>query len=280
MSEPHEDARTHPTLEAPPPASAAAVAVENLVKLFHDPGRGEVRAVSGVSFECSRGEVFGLLGPNGAGKTTTLRMLSTVLRPTSGTARIAGFDINDRPLDVRRSIGFLSSSTGLYDRLTARETLEYFGALHGLRGRPLRRRVDELIALLEIGEFAAVRCEKLSTGMRQKVSIGRAIVHDPPVLILDEPTLGLDVLVASTLLRFIRACRDQGKCVIFSTHIMSEAEKLCDRIGIIHRGVLRAIGTLDELRARTGARYLEDVFLRLVGAEVAADASSVEEPEG
>ena len=236
----------------------------DLVKIFYDSRRGEVRAANGISFECYAGEIFGLLGPNGAGKTTTLRMLSTVLRPTSGTARIAGFDVVQKPLEVRRRIGFLSGSTGLYGRLTARETLEYFGRLHGMAESALQERVDHLLELFDIKDFAHTRCEKLSTGMKQKVSIARSIVHDPPVVIFDEPTLGLDILIASTMLKFIEDCRAAGKCIIFSTHIMSEVEKLCDRVGVIHGGALRALGSLDELREETGEQYLEDVFLRLI----------------
>jgi sodium transport system ATP-binding protein len=177
---------------------------------------------------------------------------------------VGGCDILQDPLGVRRVIGFLSSSTGLYERLTARETLTYFGRLHGLRGEPLEARVNELLRLFDMAAFADVRCERLSTGMRQKVSLARAVVHDPPVLILDEPTLGLDILVAGTLIGFIEDCRAQGKCILFSTHIMSEVERLCDRIGIIHGGRLRATGTLDELRALTSRQYLEEIFVRLV----------------
>ncbi|MBN1441570.1 MAG: ATP-binding cassette domain-containing protein [Planctomycetes bacterium] len=241
-----------------------AVEARGLTKVFHDPQRGEVLAASEISFVCRAGEIFGLLGPNGAGKSTTLRMLSTVLRPSAGTAIVNGHDIVRDPLGVRRSIGFLSGSTGLYARLTARETLEYFGRLHGLAERPLRSRVEDLLDLFGIADFAGTRCEKLSTGMRQKVSIARTIVHDPPILILDEPTMGLDILVAATLLDFVRECRERGKCVIFSTHILSEVEKLCDRVGIIHQGELRAVGTLDELRQSTGEKYVEDIFVRLL----------------
>jgi sodium transport system ATP-binding protein len=245
-------------------AALPGIEAKGLSKVFHDPRAGAVHAVQDVSFACSPGEIFGLLGPNGAGKSTTLRMLSTVLRPSSGTATVAGHDVLAQPIEVRRAIGFLSGATGLYGRLTARETLEYFGRLHGMDERRLERRVEELLELFGIGEFAATRCEKLSTGMKQKVSIARAIVHDPPVLILDEPTLGLDVLIASTMLRFIEECRRQGKCIVFSTHILSEVERLCDRVGIIHKGRLRATGTIAELREATGEHYLEDVFLRLV----------------
>jgi sodium transport system ATP-binding protein len=235
-----------------------------LTKVFHDKRRGETLAADDIRFSCAYGEVFGLLGPNGAGKTTTLRMLSTVLRPTRGNARVAGFDVVEAPLDVRRAIGFLSANTGLYERLTAKETLTYFGRLHGLNGEALALRSEELLQLFGMTDFADVRCEKLSTGMRQKVSIARAVVHDPPVLILDEPTLGLDILVAGTLIRFIEDCRQRGKCVLFSTHNMSEVERLCDRIGIIHDGRLRASGTLDELRELTSKEYLEEIFVSLM----------------
>ncbi len=255
-----------PALLVPaPPIRVPAIEARGLTKVFHDPRRGDVHAAEGISFECFPGEVFGVLGPNGAGKSTTLRMLSTVLRPTSGTARVAGKDVLDDPLAVRRAIGYLSASTGLYGRLTARETLEYFGSLHGISRAHLKERVPELLRLFDMADFADVRCEKLSTGMRQKVSIARAIVHDPPVLILDEPTLGLDILVASTMLRFVEESRARGKCIIFSTHILSEVEKLCDRVAIIHRGTLRAVGTIPELRERTGKQYMLDIFLIIVG---------------
>lgn len=245
-------------------ASVPALDVDGLGKVFQDRRRGSMEAVKDVTFTCRHGEVFGLLGPNGAGKTTTLRMLSTILRPSSGSARVAGHDVVDAPLDVRRNIGFLSGNTGLYDRLSARETLEYFGRLHQIPEEGLRERVNAILEIFEMRSFADVRCEKLSTGMKQKVSIARTIVHDPPILILDEPTLGLDILVAATMIKFIEDCRDRGKCIIFSTHIMSEVQRLCDRIGIIHGGRLRAIGTLDELRDETGREFLEDIFMDIL----------------
>ena len=193
-----------------------------------------------------------------------------MLSPTSGTAIVGGYDVVAEPERVRASIGFLSGTTGLYHRLTARETLRFFGEFHGLAGRQLDERVQAVLALFGIDRYADQRCDKLSTGMRQKVSIGRAVVHDPPVLILDEPTSGLDVLAATTTLDFVRRCKQDGKCVLFSTHIMSEAEKLCDRIAIIHDGTIRAEGTLAELRAATGEHYLEDVFRRIVAGGSAA----------
>jgi sodium transport system ATP-binding protein len=191
-------------------------------------------------------------------------MLATILQPTDGSARVAGFDITEQPEQVRTKIGFLSTATALYGRLTARELVEYFGRLNGLNGGALRRRTDELFALLGISDFADRRCDKLSTGMKQKVSIARTLVHDPPVMIFDEPTVGLDVMAARTIVGFIRDCRDRGKTVIFSTHVMSEAEKLCDTIGIIHNGKLLAEGSLSELRARSGLDDLEEIFVRTV----------------
>jgi len=238
----------------------------NLTKVFRDRKGGDIRAVHGISFRCQPGQIYGLLGANGAGKTTALRLLATILQPTDGTARVAGFDIREQPEKVRASVGFLSTATALYGRLTPRETVEYFGRLNGLNGDKLRRRTEELFALLEINEFADRRCDKLSTGMKQKVSIARTLVHDPPVMIFDEPTLGLDVMAARTIVGFIRDCRSCGKTVIFSSHVMSEVQKLCDYIGIIHQGRLLAGGSLAELRQRTRQADLEEIFIQMVEA--------------
>ena len=243
---------------------ALAIRAEALTKAFEDPQRGTVQAVRELDMECRFGEIYGLLGPNGAGKTTTLRMLGTILAPTSGKALVDGVDVAADPLEVRRRIGFLSSSTGLYPRLTARETLDYFGRLHGMDEQTLAVRVDELIDLFAIRSFQDGRCEGLSTGQRQRVSIARAVLHDPPVLVLDEPTTGLDILASSDMIDFIESRRTDGRCVLFSTHILSEAERLCDRIGVISEGRLLAVGTLEELRQRTGEHWLEDVFKALV----------------
>ena len=245
------------------------IVVSALTKIYQTHEGEDFVAVKEVDFRCRAGEVFGLLGLNGAGKTTTLRMLSTALTPTAGTATVCGHDIAKESERVRRSIGFLSGTTGLYHRLSAREMIRFFGELHGLSGGELDSRVDEVMARFGIDEYANTRCEKLSTGMKQKVNIARTVVHDPEVLILDEPTSGLDVLAASTSLEFVQQYRERGKCVLFSTHIMSEAERLCDRIAIIHEGVIRAEGTLEELRASSGQHYLEDIFRHTV-AGVAA----------
>ena len=242
------------------------VEVQELTKTFRDKKRGEFLAVDRVSFRCQPGKIYGLLGVNGAGKTTCLRLLSTILRPTAGTANVAGHDIVAAPQAVRARVGFLSTATALYDRLTAHEFVEYFGRLNGLAENILRERVDSLFTLLEMEEFRDRRCAKLSTGMKQKVSIARALVHDPAVMIFDEPTLGLDVLTARTIVGFIRDCRARGKTVIFSSHVMSEVEKLCDVVGIIHDGRLLAEGTVAQLRERTGLADLEDVFVKIVEA--------------
>ncbi|MBZ0187556.1 MAG: ATP-binding cassette domain-containing protein [Candidatus Obscuribacterales bacterium] len=237
---------------------------ESLTRKYYDSKRGEFLAVDNLTFSCSKGEIFGLLGPNGAGKTTTLRMLTTIIKPSSGSASVNGFDILEDPLKVRAQIGFASTDTGLYERLTPREILNYFALLCRYPKEKITERIKELSATLQMDSFMDTRCEKLSTGMRQKVSIARALVHDPPVLILDEPTTGLDVITSNMLHGFISNCKRLDKCILFSTHIMSEAEKLCDRIGIIHGGKLHAIGTLNELQEQTGKHYLEDIFLSIV----------------
>ncbi|HEV2183474.1 MAG TPA: ATP-binding cassette domain-containing protein [Candidatus Acidoferrales bacterium] len=236
-----------------------------LCKNFKDKKRGDIRAVENVSFACKPGEIYGLLGANGAGKTTTLRILATILAPSSGTATVAGFDVVREPQKVRAHVGFLSTATALYDRLTAAETVEYFGQLFGLDSATIARRTNELFAALDMEEFRDRRCAKLSTGMKQKVSIARTLVHDPPVMIFDEPTNGLDVMAARSITDFIRQCRDRGKTVIFSTHVMTEVEKLCDRIGIIHAGKMRTEGTLDELRQSYGKDSLEEIFVEVSG---------------
>jgi sodium transport system ATP-binding protein len=247
--------------------STPTVSVRGLAKSFFDEGRGEVHAVDGIDFECRPGEIFGLLGANGAGKTTTLRMLATILRPTAGQASIMGHDIAAAPEAVRRSLGFYSASTALYPRLTARETLELFARINSFPEDRLKARVDSLVERFGIAAYAKARVDKLSQGMKQKVSIARTVVHDPPVLVFDEPTVGLDVINALEMQKVIAEFRAEGKTIIFSTHIMSEAERLCDRIAIIHRGKIHANDTLEHLREATGHHYLEDIFVHYVDAE-------------
>ncbi len=246
------------------------IEVESLTKTFPDLRRGEVVAVDGISFSCRCGEIYGLLGPNGAGKTTTLRMLSTVLKPTAGRATIAGFDVVREASDVRKRIGYMSASTGIYDRMTAWELVEYFGRLYGVGEDRLHERMQHLFETLQMNTFRDVLGSKMSTGMKQKVSIARTIVHDPPVLIFDEPTAGLDVLVARAVLDTIKSLRDQGKCIVFSTHIMREAERLCDQIAIIYRGRILARGTLHELTAQHNETDLEELFFGLIQSYDAA----------
>jgi sodium transport system ATP-binding protein len=240
------------------------VVVRDLTKSFYDESRGEVQAVNSINFECKSGEVFGLLGANGAGKTTTLRMLSTILAPTKGTATILGHDIVTDPAAVRRNLGFYSASTALYPRLTARETIEFFARINQYPQDRVAQRVNDLVDRFGISKYANARVEKLSSGMKQKVSIARTVAHDPPLLIFDEPTVGLDILNALEMHEIIKEFRAHGKTIIFSTHIMSEAEKLCDRIAIINSGRILACDTLDNLRLATGARYLEDIFVHYV----------------
>jgi len=242
----------------------------NLCKRFQDKKRGEVRAVDGVSFTCRPGEIYGLLGANGAGKTTTLRMLATILEPTEGTARLCGHDIVEHPERVRANCGFLSTATALYPRLTAQEMVEYFGKLNGLDSATLKKRIDEIFDRLDMNDFRDRRCDKLSTGMKQKTSIARTLVHDPPVMIFDEPTLGLDIMTARTIIEFIRECRERQKTVIFSTHVMREVEKLCDVVGIIQGGKLLAEGTLEQLRQRHGENDLEEIFVKIVAPHYGA----------
>jgi sodium transport system ATP-binding protein len=240
------------------------VAVSGLTKRFFDESRGEITAVDGIDFECCAGEIFGLLGANGAGKTTTLRMLATILVPSAGSAAVMGHDVSREPEQVRRHLGFYSATTALYPRLTGRETLEFFARINGYPEDRLPRRVDALVERFGFAHYVDVRVDRLSQGMKQKVSIARTVAHDPPVLIFDEPTVGLDVLNALEMQKVIAEFRDEGKAVIFSTHIMSEAERLCDRIAIIHSGRIHACDTLDGLRAATGRHYLEDIFVYFV----------------
>lgn len=244
------------------------VQVFNLTKRFAV--KNGKLAVDHISFEARPGEILGLLGPNGAGKTTTLRMLATILSPTDGSATIAGHDIRKEPGEVRSRLGFLSGDMGLYHRLTPREVLTFFGLLNGMDRSRLRARIEELNGIFGIGEFADTRIDKLSTGMRQKVAIARTVVHQPPVLILDEPTSGLDVPTAHVVEQFILDSRDSGTSILLSTHVMEEAEYLCDRVAVIHEGRIQALGTMDELRARTGKHRLREIFLDLLGIQAAA----------
>jgi sodium transport system ATP-binding protein len=230
-------------------------------------GESFVMAVSDVGFTCKPGRVFTLLGPNGAGKTTTLRMLATMLKPTSGTIKIAGFDAVKEPAKVRGKIGFLTGSTALYERLTPNEIIKYYGDLHNMDEAKFTQRKDELFKLLGIEDFAGRRIGKLSSGMKQKVSIARTMIHDPEVVIFDEPTVGLDVITARSIIQLIRSCREEGKTVIFSTHIMGEVSLLSDDLAIIHKGKLLYNDTYENFLQQMKSRTIEDEFVRVVGGD-------------
>jgi sodium transport system ATP-binding protein len=240
------------------------IEVRGLRKTFHDRKKGDIAAVKDISFTCQPGKVFGLLGRNGAGKTTTLRMLATILSPSAGTAKVAGFDIVERPAEVRKRIGYLSGDTKLYDRLTGRELLTYFGTLAGLDPAVIPARIEALAEPFALVDLLDKRVGKMSTGMKQRLSIARVVVHDPEVLIFDEPTSGLDVFGAREVLALVRELKKRGRTVIFSTHIMTEAERICDEIAIIEKGVILRQGSLAELGAGNGSGSLEDVFVEAV----------------
>jgi sodium transport system ATP-binding protein len=228
---------------------------------------GKVEAVKRVAFTADDGRITGLLGPNGAGKTTTLRMLYTLMTPDAGSVRVDGVDVARDPTAVRRNLGVLPDARGVYKRLTARENIEYFGRLHGLDEATIAARIDSLARTLQMTDFLDRRTEGFSQGQRTKTAIARALVHDPKNVILDEPTNGLDVMTTRGLRGFLQRLREEGRCVIFSSHIMQEVAALCDRIVVIARGEVQAIGTPDELRALTGENDLEEVFVRLAGLD-------------
>ena len=235
------------------------LSVKNLTKQFKD-----FKAVQEVSFDVEDGEIFGLLGPNGAGKTTIIRTIATVLAPTQGTTEVLGFDIIKDPEEVRRNIGVLTTDIGVYERFSGRENLRYFGELYGISKKALEKRINELADLLEMQDFIDRRAGKYSTGMEQKLAIARSVIHDPKIIIFDEPTAGLDVLASQTVLDFMRRAQKPGGCVIFSTHQMNDAEKLCDRVVIIHKGKVIASDTVEILKSKVGAEDLEGVFMKLV----------------
>lgn len=239
------------------------IKVINLKKSFKS-----FEAVKGISFEVREGEVVGLLGENGAGKTTTLRILATMLKASGGTAEINGYDIAKEPEKVRGEIGILfGGEVGIYDRLTARENIRYFAELNNMDRDKINSRINELSEMLDMDEYLDKRVGKFSRGMKQKVSIARAIVHDPDIMLFDEPTSGLDVTSTRIIHDFIGDCRSKGKAILFSSHTMSEVEKLCDRVVIIHKGSIAAEGTIQELKARFNNENLEEVFMELVGGK-------------
>ena len=240
--------------------------VRQLSKVYTDLHSEEFVALDGINFDAMPGQIFGLLGPNGAGKTTALRILSTVLKPTYGTAIVNGYDVTEDPALVRHQIGFVSCNTAIYDRMTAWEMVKYFGRLYGMKEDKLQIRMESVFEKFQMNDIRNVLGSKMSTGMQQKVSIARAIIHDPPVLIFDEATSGLDILVAREVLNTIEKLRDNGKCILFSTHIMSEVNRLCDRVAVMHRGRILDNGELDELAEKHGESDVEELFYKLVAA--------------
>jgi len=240
------------------------IQAEKLRKTFD---KGRVVAVDEVSFTAQDGQITGLLGPNGAGKTTTLRMLYSLLAPDAGSIRIDGVDPLAEPLAIKRKIGVVPDSRGLYDRLTARENIRYYGRLHGLDRAVVESRIDALAAVLDMGEFIDRKTDGFSQGQRVKVAIARALIHDPGTILLDEPTNGLDVMTTRSLREFLLQLKAEGRCVVLSTHIMQEVAALCDRIVIIAAGRIAAEGTAQELLERSGADSLEDAFVRLIGSD-------------
>lgn len=238
------------------------IQVQGISKSF-----GKVKAVQNVSFTALNGQITGLLGPNGAGKSTTLRMLYTLLKPESGTAQVDGFDVRRDPIEVQRRIGVLADARGLYPRLTTRENIRYFGRLHGLEGEALEQQINSLLALLDMQSIADRKTEGFSTGEKLKVAIARTLVHDPQNVLLDEPTNGLDVMSTRAMRQFILRLRDEGKCVLFTSHIMQEVAALCDQIVIISSGVVSANGSPEDLKRQTGRETLEDAFVAAIGSE-------------
>jgi sodium transport system ATP-binding protein len=238
------------------------IQVQGLSKSF-----GKVKAVQSVSFSAFDGQITGLLGPNGAGKSTTLRMLYTLLKPESGSAQVDGFDVLKSAIEVQKRIGVLADARGLYSRLTARENIRYFGRLQGLSGESLEAQIDLLISMLDMQSIADRRTEGFSTGEKLKVAIARVLVHDPKNVLLDEPTNGLDVMSTRAMRQFILRLREQGKCVLFTSHIMQEVAALCDQIVIIAHGQVTATGSPNDLRRQTGQDNLEDAFVAAIGSE-------------
>jgi sodium transport system ATP-binding protein len=252
--------------------------VRQLRKVYPDLKHGHFTALDGISFDAMPGQIFGLLGPNGAGKTTALRILSTVLKPTHGTITVNGFDITNQADKVRHQIGFVSTNTAIYDRMTAWEMVQYFGRLYGIDDATLEQRMEQLFSRFQMNEIRNTLGSKMSTGMKQKVSIVRAMVHNPPVLVFDEATSGLDILVAREVLRTVEQLRDLGKCILFSSHIMTEVSRLCDHIAIMNRGRILIQGSIKELTVTHEEQDLEELFYKLISRSESELRSTLGQP--
>ncbi len=247
------------------------ISVHHLRKTFSS-GRRQIVAVDDVSFQVAPAEVFGLLGPNGAGKTTMMRMILGLLRPDSGWAEIGGFRSDQNSDEIKRQVGFVSASAGVYEWLTGREMLQFFGEVYGLSDEQIESRIRELGSMLQLQDFLSQRCTTLSTGQKQRLNLARALIHDPPVMMLDEPTLGLDVVGSQVIFNYIDLLKSQDKAVILCTHRLEQAQRVCSRFGLLHRGEMVMRGTMDELRAQTGFSDLVEIFVDLIDGSQAATA--------
>ena len=241
------------------------IKISQLSKTFQA-GRRQIHAVKSVSFDVANGQVFGLLGPNGAGKTTTMRMILGLLRPDSGFAEITGMRSDEQPDEIKRRVGFLSASAGVYQWLSGLEVLQFFGDVYGLPPYKVRDRIDELSALLRLDDFLGQRCSTLSTGQKQRINLARALVHDPPVMMLDEPTLGLDVVGSQVIVEYIELLKSQNKAVILCTHRLEQAQRICDRFGLLHEGGMVHQGSLDQLQTKTGRNDLVEMFIDFINS--------------
>lgn len=239
------------------------ISIQNLSKTFQT-GQNSLLAVNNVSFNVMRGEVYGLLGPNGAGKTTMMRMILGLLKPDSGFAEINGHSSDDQPDEVKRQVGFVSASAGVYQWLTGHEMLSFFGEIYGLATSEIDSRIEELSKILDLGEFIHQSCATLSTGQKQRLSLTRALIHDPPVMILDEPTLGLDVVGSQVIFNYIDVLKDRSKAIILCTHRLEQAQRICSRFGLLHKGEMVLEGTMNELRSETGRDDLVEMFVDLL----------------
>ncbi len=238
--------------------------VEQISKSFFDNKNNEIKALDSVSFQVTPGHIFGLLGPNGAGKTTLLRIMATIMQATEGQVEVNGYRVDTQPEEVRRSIGFLSGNTRLYKKLTPVETMRFFGSFYDIPSKELESRIDSIVRELDMEDFQHRRVEKLSTGQVQKTSMARCMIHQPAVYILDEPTMGLDILTSRTIISFIQEKKAEGRTILFSTHYMEEAESLCDSVGLLHKGQLVESGTLSSLKHTYGLDHIRDIFLAQV----------------
>jgi len=242
----------------------SAIEIKNLTKIYKKRGGKKVIAINDLNFTVNKGEIFGLLGPNGAGKTTTLRIISTILKPTSGDVVVEGVSVSKNPDGIKKIVGFLTGETRLYERLTPRETFYYFGRLYNMKDNEIEERIKNINLILKLEDIMDRRISELSDGMKQKVSIGRTIIHNPEVFILDEPLTGLDIFARRSVAKFIRRSKSEGKTILLSTHVMSEVEELCDSVGFLYKGKLLEVGGKEEIKKRYECDTIEKIFMDLI----------------